>query len=273
MRRLLASLIVWFAGAVTLPLSPFRRLSAKTIAHERLLAIVPVSTNLGPLSFYADSRWLVRYTWNFRDLEPDVQNWIDKIPDGSVFWDIGANVGAFSLYAGLRKKISVLAFEPSSASYSMLNRNIELNKMSNIISAFCVAFSDETKLDVLNMKYTRAGSSMNGFGTSTNQFDESIQVNFQQGAIGFSVDEFVMLFSPQLPTHLKIDIDGIEAKVIRGAKQTLSSPIVRSLIVEIEGNLSSPRNREIIDLLGKFGFAASPKESPEYRNIVFNRQA
>ena len=36
------------------------------------------------------------------------------MPDGSCFWDIGANVGLFSLYAALRPKIDVLAFEPSS---------------------------------------------------------------------------------------------------------------------------------------------------------------
>ena len=70
---------------------------------------------------------------------------------------------------------------------------------------------------------------------------------------------------------MKIDVDGIEADILRGDRRTLSAPSVRSMIVEIERDLSSPHNREILALMAEFGFKARPKASPQLRNVVFDR--
>lgn len=79
--------------------------------------------------------------------EPDTLDWIDEFPDSTCFWDTGANVGVFSLYSALNKKISVLAFEPSGSTFAVLDKNIDLNKMSNQIAVYCVAFSGSIRLD------------------------------------------------------------------------------------------------------------------------------
>ena len=47
--------------------------------------------------------------------------------EGDVFWDIGANVGAYSLIAARVTKATVLAFEPSAQTFSLLVKNVELN--------------------------------------------------------------------------------------------------------------------------------------------------
>ena len=69
--------------------------------------------------------------------------WIDEIGECSCLWDIGANVGVFSLYAALRPQVRVIAFEPGGGNYAALNRNIELNRMSSQISAYCIALAGE----------------------------------------------------------------------------------------------------------------------------------
>ena len=208
---------------------------------------------------------------NFPAEEPDTVDWLQSHPEGSVLWDIGANIGFVALFANLRRT-QVLAFEPAARSYGELNRNIELNSAA-YVKAYCVAFAEETAIDTLHMAATTPGSSTHEFGTTVNQFGQDINVNFCQGAIGFSIDDFVKIFSPPLPTHVKIDVDGIEAGILRGGRMTLSSPSVSSMIVEIEGDLSSVHNRTILDLMAEFGFIARPKASPHLRNVIFDRRS
>ena len=195
------------------------------------------------------------------------------MPDGSCFWDIGANVGLFSLYAALRPKTDVLAFEPSSSNFAVLNRSIESNRMAERVGGYCIAFCGETRLDVLNMAHTEAGGFMHGFGTETDQFGGAIPTRFRQGAVGFSIDDFVTMFSPPLPTHVKIDVDGIENEILRGGLGTLAASSVRSIIVEIEGDPESARSLEIESLMSELGLSARPAVSPGLRNVIFDRSS
>jgi precorrin-6B methylase 2 len=59
--------------------------------------------------------------------EPDSMQWIDAMQSGSVFWDIGANVGVLTLYAAMRGDLEVWAFEPAAVNYSNLVASGELN--------------------------------------------------------------------------------------------------------------------------------------------------
>ncbi len=268
-RRLFARVIAAFGGLVTLPLSPMRRREARVIACDFLVVPVLIATQKGELLLDASSRSCIRAAWFLHDKEPDTLEWIDGMPDGACFWDVGANVGIYSLYAALNPLVHVLAFEPASSNFAVLNKNIEMNHLSKRILAYCLAFSKETKLDVLNMDSTEAGSAMHGFGTKINQFGEVIDTKFCQGAVGFSMDDFMKMFAPLQPTHIKIDVDGLEADILRGGQETLKK--ATSMIVEIEGDLDSPRNQEIMALMKELGFTARPKASPDLRNVIFDR--
>lgn len=271
MRKFLGSLIAAFAKLVTLPLSPMRRREARAIAHGLLLANHRVETERGRLIFDSNTRYGFRRAWQFPGTDPDTLGWLNALPDDGCYWDIGASIGAYSLYAALRPKLHVLAFEPSASSYAVLNRNIELNDMSDRIAAYCIAFSEKTNLDTLNMARTEAGVAMHGFGTEINHFDRIIDTRFRQGAVGFSIDGFMKIFSPRQPTHVKIDVDGIEADILRGGRNTLSAPSVKSMMVEIVKDLDSARNRQILTLMTELGFTARPKTSPEIKNVIFDR--
>ena len=273
MRNFLARIIGIFATILTLPLSPMRRKDAQIKAAQQLSVEVKRVTDLGEIDFEVTTRWSLRQAWGVIDSEPDTLAWIKAMPEKSIFWDIGANIGTFSLYAALIDEVHVIAFEPSARTYAELNGNIERNSKSDRVVAYCIALAGRTRLDALNMASTDAGLAFHGFGTEIDQFDQKINTRFRQGAIGFTVDDFVLHFSPPLPTHVKIDVDGIEADILRGARRTFSDPGVRSIIVEVERDLNSARNLEIFSLMEGMGFAASPKASPGYRNVVFEKGA
>ncbi len=273
MRRLLARIIVAFAKAVTCPLSPFRRADARAAARTCLADTVSVDTGRGRIHFHVGSRWDLRRSLWFPGAEPDTLEWIEEFPEGACFWDIGANVGAFSLYAAQPGNVHVVAIEPAANTFSTLTRNVGLNDLQDKIFAFCVAFSDQTKLDTLHMSGVESGGVYNGFGTETNQFGETIATAMRQGSIGFSIDDFVATFSPRLPTHVKIDVDGMEPNILRGGRKILSARSVRSVIVEVEGNSDSARVHEIMALMTEFGFAPRQETAPNLRNVIFDRLA
>ena len=57
---------------------------------------------------------------------------------------------------------------------------------------------------------------------------------FNQGALAYRIDDFIETFGLSRPDHIKIDVDGVEGLILRGAAKTLTS--VRSVLVEVEGD-------------------------------------
>ena len=56
--------------------------------------------------------------------EPETLNWIDSLPEESELWDVGANIGLYSIYAAKKKKCNVFSFEPSVFNLELLAKNI-----------------------------------------------------------------------------------------------------------------------------------------------------
>ena len=200
--------------------------------------------------------------------EPDTIEWLEQLPEEPVvLWDIGANIGLYSLFAATTRQCRVMAFEPHAATFDLLNVNIALNHLEDRITALPVALCGQTRIDQFNMAAMDAGGSMHGFGVESDQFGQKIQTVFRSGAIGMTLDDFVRVFRPPLPHYLKIDVDGLEPEIIRGGRETLSN--VRSVIVEMEG--SEARRSNLAKMMVDLGFFARPKQSAKYRNVVFER--
>ena len=232
-----------------------------------------IRTGRGKIIFDASCRNAVINAGKVRHIvsEPDTDEWIFSIPKNSCLWDIGSNIGMYGLMACLEPTVNVVGFEPAATNYAVLNKNIRLNGVSNRFLAYCIALCDKSSLDTLNMQSTDVGSSMQSFGCEYDQFNQRINVIFRQGAIGYSIDHFVETFSPPLPTHIKIDVDGLEIALLRGGAKTLSSPTLKSIIIEIEESPGASRSNEIHELLTDYGFVAQPKKSLQYRNVIFHR--
>ena len=251
-------------------LVPVRPAKTLNLAGTALATSVSVRIRDGRLRLLPRTR-VTGYLFHADRHEPDMLDYIDSLPAGACFWDIGASVGLYSLYAGLKDGVRVLAFEPSAASFAALCRHIEINGMQESIAAYCVAFGTRTTLDTLNMADSQEGGSFNQFGADIDQFERPLNVTFRQGAVGLSVDDFMDIFRPPAPTHVKIDVDGLEADILRGGQGTFAGESVQSMIVEIENELTPGRKDEILALMSNLGFAPRPKAQPGYRNVIFRR--
>jgi FkbM family methyltransferase len=232
---------------------------------EELTPILSQETKFGTINFFCPGKIP---EWRARTLltkEPETIEWINKFSYMDVFWDIGANIGLYSLYAALRN-IAVISFEPSPSNYYLLNRNIEINKMDNRISALCIAFNDTTRLDSFYMANTELGGALNSFAEAIDWQGEPFTASFKQAMIGFSVDDFVRQFNPLFPNHIKIDVDGIENKIIKGAKYTLLDRRVKSVLVELDSGRES-YCKEVMEVMEEAGMKfITKKHAPMFDN-------
>ncbi|HEY6329146.1 MAG TPA: FkbM family methyltransferase [Blastocatellia bacterium] len=214
-----------------------------------------VQTRLGSIQLYVPTPRLLERGNGMLAKEPDTISWIDGFREGSVFWDVGANVGVFSLYAAAKRGVSVLSFEPLAANFHVLSRNIQLNGFDGRATAYCIALSSATELGLLNMPSAAMGSALTQFGVSGDMspYCDRGAKACKQGMIGFSIDDFMSQFRPPFPNYLKLDVDGLEWRILQGATRTLRDSRLRSLIVELP--VSGERERDLaIELLQDCGF-------------------
>ena len=201
---------------------------------ERLV----VTTTIGSktVDLLSTSPLLLYRSLTMHTKEPETNRWIQTIPNNGIFFDVGANVGIYSIYASAYCS-KVFAFEPSYLNYNVLNHNIMLNKLQNNISAYCIAINDRTRFDSMRLSSATIGSAHHTFGSNMDTCHREFEPHFLQGSIGMSLDDLIYEFGFECPTFLKIDVDGNEHLVVNGALKLLEDPRLTSVLIELNNDL------------------------------------
>lgn len=190
--------------------------------------------------------------------EPDTIEWISGFAADETLLDVGANVGMYTIFAACVRGTTVFAFEPESQNYAILNRNIHLNRVNDRVRAYCVALSDKTGVDRLYLSGFLPGGSCHSLGQPLDHHNRPVSSPFVQGCMSSTIDELVGGGAIPVPAHIKIDVDGLEHKVIAGARTTLRDTRVRSVLVEINTGLDE--HWAIVDAFLDYGFDYSREE-------------
>jgi FkbM family methyltransferase len=199
--------------------------------------------------------------------EPETINWINSFSSGDVLFDIGANVGIYSVYAAALG-VLVVAFEPESQNYAILNRNIYLNNQQNRIIAYNLALSNEIRFNKLYLSRFEAGSALHNFSEAKDWKHQSFDSQFQQGCISITLDEFIKIADVDFPVHIKIDVDGIESKVVEGAKGIFNNPRLKSVLIELNDELEE--DQQLKNLIISYGYKLiEKKHAPKFDNSRF----
>jgi len=208
---------------------------ARLIEHYLESTITEVSIDGTKLRFVTPTPTLLWRAKYLRSKEPETMDWIKSFSANDVLWDIGANIGAYSICAAALKQCHVLAFEPSADNYMVLCRNVEANGLQSHITPYCMAFAGSTKIAFLNSNSRDLGAALNQFGDRgerslywTGKLGSCVQ-----GMLGYRIDNFIQQFKPLRPVHLKIDVDGLELDILHGAMDTLSDRSLKSVMVEL----------------------------------------
>ena len=230
--RLFSSLLLFVLILVEiLPMG--RRIS--TLFFERVWGrFHKVQTEKGPI-YFCTPDWLSKFRANsFYEKEPETIKFIETFNAESVFWDVGANIGIYSIYASKLKNTRVYSFEPSLLNVELLFRNIQINDLGKKITIVPIALSNKTSvLDFFMSKndlhwagaHNSIGSNTSYTGGKMTDFITSSQVTCRG-------EDLVKIFNLPIPTHIKIDVDGLEGDVIEGLQTMLKE--IKFILIEVD---------------------------------------
>lgn len=193
--------------------------------------------------------------------EPETIKWLKTMKPTDILFDVGANVGMYSIYAGVRG-VRVYSFEPEASNSYILNKNIARNKLSEKVTAFSFALADEEAVNVLKLTSFVPGSAHNTFGDNEAFNQTDWQAVFHQGCFCTTLDNMVYKYHLPVPNFLKIDVDGIEAKIIKGAQKLLADDKLKSILIELNEDMEE--DRWIKAMLEKNGFKVAATSKGDF---------
>jgi FkbM family methyltransferase len=170
---------------------------------------------------------------------------VEQISPGDVVLDIGANVGFYSLILAHRSRAVVHAFEPVSSTFQRFQQHLQLNPTSNVI-ANQLAMGARAGTDEITLTLDEdSGRASLCSGVSDGASTESIDLK--------RVDDYVDEHSISKVDLIKIDVEGYEGAVVRGARRTIERDHP-TLVVELTPSWMNERDKQAIIDLEKLGY-------------------
>jgi FkbM family methyltransferase len=197
---------------------------------------------IGDVAFICDDPWEKMRALSLDTKEPGTIAWLRAtLKPGDVFYDIGANIGCYSLVAAqlVGPTGHVYAFEPHVFNAASLLRNIQVNGMQEVITVVTTPLDDDASMQPFHYTSLRPGSSGHQFGTvgAVSVLSASIRL----GALG----------DVRRPDVIKIDVDGNELRVLRGL--AFAMPLERPRSVQVE--MAPASSGAIISFLQERGYS------------------
>lgn len=176
----------------------------------------------------------------FFSKEPETLDWIDSFEkkENIIFWDIGANIGLYSIYNSIRHaKSTTIAFEPSSSNLRVLTRNISINNLEKKIKVLPMPLtSKENTFQEMYEGHFIEGGALNSFGERIDFEGNAFKPNMRYSLLGTSINNLINNKILEIPDYIKIDVDGIEHLILEGGNKVLNSNKIKSCSIEINEN-------------------------------------
>jgi FkbM family methyltransferase len=206
--------------------------------------------------------------------EPETVRWLEEqLRPGDSFYDIGANVGAYSLvaWAITDGNANIIAFEPGFGTFAELCRNIHLNHAEDAITPLSIALGGRRGLAGFRYSDTTPGAALHSW--SEGAVGEAHPPELVLPTVTFELDDLIEALDLPLPNLLKLDVDGPELEVLIGASRTLSQPALRSVLVELDDR--SEATTRVMSRLEEKGFQLRSRHvrggGGPVHNVIFAR--
>ncbi len=201
------------------------------------------------LKFFSPSHvsdWRIK---SFFSKEPETLDWIKNFQNKKnseiVFWDIGSNIGLYSIFSAFfHKKISIISFEPSFLNLGILSRNISINNYEKKIQIMQLPLSDKkNKFQKMMETSLTEGGALSSFGYKFDHEGKKINAKNIYSILGTSLDDLIRKKIIKIPDYIKIDVDGTEHIILKGMKENLKNKKIKSILVEVNKKNRSQFNK------------------------------
>jgi len=251
----------WLKRAIRSSVQLTHRTALGRYRHEVIVsaAMQRATTVLhdGVRFMFAVPNALCRYrAETFATKEPETLEWIDALPAGAVLWDIGANVGLYSVYAAKKRNCRVFAFEPSVFNLELLARNVTLNGVSDRVCIVPIALNDALGPSELRMTTMEWGGSLSTFGHDVGWDGKAVRQVFGFQTLGLSMEDAVQRLGLPQPDYIKMDVDGIEHIILKGGAAVLR--VLKSVLIEVNDDFHE-QSAQCASLLTQAGLAIAAK--------------
>ena len=215
------------------------------------------------LHFHTPNSFCMYRAESFSYKEPETLEWIEEFgKNEAVLFDIGANIGLYSIYHNKLNGGKCFAFEPSFFNIKLLLKNINLNDCQNLTSIVSNPLSNSVGFGEFlygDSYYSsiEGGSGM-AFGVDFGHDGKKINSQISSNVLGVSLDWMLENSVIEAPNLIKIDVDGIEHLILKGAKKILIDANCKSILVEVNDDFKDQAN-EVSILLISYGFSLRDK--------------
>lgn len=212
-----------------------------------------ISTDEGDYIFHPKNAIEYYRCVTFFTKEEGTIAWLNNsVGTDEVLYDIGANIGLYSLYAGkLGRNVKVYAFEPHKFTFVNLMENITANDLTGAVIPISIPLNDTTDISTMNYAYTDSGSSMSQLGHNLHPENGAFKPQLEETVYCTTLDDLIWKKAILPPHHIKIDVDGNELKILKGMTKLLgSSNRPRTLQVEINPG----QREEVTKFLSDHGY-------------------
>lgn len=212
----------------------------------------------------------------FHTKEPETLEWIDTFDKSGdfIFWDIGANIGLYSIYNSLKhKKSQTISFEPSTSNLRVLSRNISINNLFDRIKIFTAPLTKgENKFLIMKEGEFQEGGALNSFGENFDFEGKKFSSKMNYQIYGTNINYLIGNKILDIPDYIKIDVDGIEHLILEGGNKYLSNKKIKSLSIEINENFTE-QHEKVIEIMKKNDFKILHKKHNEdlFKNDPYNK--
>ena len=197
----------------------------------------------------------------FSTKEPETLDWIDSFEERAVVWDIGANVGLYSMYAAKKRNCSVWSYEPSVFNLELLARNIFINGLHRQICILPFALSEHVGASAMRMTTTEWGGALSTFGKNLGWDGKEVHEIFEFKTIGFSMNDAKELLKIPQPDYIKMDVDGLEHFILKGGKSVLA--LVKGVLIEVNDDFNE-QAEQCHKFLTQAGLVLQQKRQSDY---------
>jgi len=162
---------------------------------------------------------------------------------GDLFVDVGANVGSYTVLASAHCESKSVSIEPIPSTFGRLAQNIYLNQI-------------EEKVDCVRVGIGAESGTL-FFTSDLDAGNHVVENEDLANSISIPVTTLDKLLGERMPDLIKIDVEGFEFQVLKGAKKTLQGKTLRTLIIESidpDDNSKSPEG-SLVSILQSYGFA------------------
>jgi FkbM family methyltransferase len=203
-----------------------------------------------------------RLLWRAKSLfdeERMIIDWINGFKSDDVFYDIGANVGMYSVYSAIvHQKLRVFSFEPELNNVQVLYENLFMNRILDRCAIVPLAADCDTGLETFFVREFTQGGAFNNVGGEP-PYNINKEKSFNMQCLTICVDDFIKLYNAPVPTKIKIDVDGNEPKVLAGMKNTL----LKAKEVYIELDVSMKEHEHVFQFFQELGYVLELKENSD----------